>query len=333
MLNKVKGVNVNQRYLTLQYLNQTPPLNKLRREFKFNYLVEMSISGSPGNLKMWIGLAKTRGKKQIWSEDYIVDEQNLVSLFTGIVQNIAIKLDVPFSNDDLKESKKDLTNNPDAYISYLAGNANLFTAMGNKSVDSTDFVSAIKMYDKAISDDPGFAIAYARRSIARSWGYYSGLLGSSHIEKCWSDIVEATRLNKDLPDLQIACGFYYYYCTKDYYNALINFHTASLMDPSDYQPVFYKALVYRKIGDWNKSMQLIHKVIKLNPQEPLFLTNIGLSYTYAHKFDSAIIYHQRAIEASPDWLSPYLNKIQSLILLEGSTSKPGRFWIQLPEMQ
>ena len=92
------------------------------------------------------------------------------------------------------------------------------------------------------------------------------------------------------------------------------------MDPEDYQPLFYMALVYRRMGEWDKSLELIRKVVSLNPQEPLYLTNIGLSYVYMHDFDSALIYHQKAIEISPEWSGPYLNKIQALLLKYGNTS-------------
>ncbi len=81
------------------------------------------------------------------------------------------------------------------------------------------------------------------------------------------------------------------------------------------------ALVYRRMGDWGKSQSLISRVIRQNPQVPLFLTNIGLSYAYLHKFDSALIYHQNAIDVLPSWAAPYENKIETILLKDGNTSK------------
>jgi tetratricopeptide (TPR) repeat protein len=93
------------------------------------------------------------------------------------------------------------------------------------------------------------------------------------------------------------------------------------MDPENYQPLFYMALVYRKMGDWEKSQRLINRVIEFNPQEALYLTNIGLSYTYLHDFDSALIYHQKAIDINSEGPAPYINKIQTLLLKYGNTSE------------
>jgi tetratricopeptide (TPR) repeat protein len=320
-LQEIKSLTVRSRVSTIQYLDTKKQLNEIRDELKINYLVDISIEGTSNNLKMWVGLTKTKGNKQIWAKQYDIDEKKLMPLFTNIVQDISRKLNVEFTPEEKQNIEQDLTKNPQAFINYLSGNARLFTAMGNLFVDSLSFVSAIQFYDKAIEYDPDFAIAYARRAIARSWGISVGQLNSSHIEKCRSDIITAERINKSLPDVQIAYGFYYYYCTKDYINALICFHTANILDPENYQPLFYMALVYRRMGDWDKSQNLIYKVIHFNPQEALYLTNIGLSYTYLHKFDSALFYHQRAIDINPHWPGPYVNKIQTYILRDGNTDK------------
>ena len=244
-----------------------------------------------------------------------------MALFSNIAQIIARSLNVNFSTEEIKNIEANLTENPLAYRNYLNGNARLFKAMGNKFNDSLSFVSAINMYDKAIESDPDFAIAYSRRAIARSWGIYTGQLNSTHIEKCWSDIRNALRIDKDLTDAQIALGFYYYYCKKDYLNAMLSFKTASIRDPENYQSLFYMALVYRRMGDWAKSQSYMNKVIAFNPQDPLYLTNIGLSFTYLHKYDSALIYHQKAIDVNPGWKASYLNKIETLVLKNGNTSE------------
>ena len=240
-------------------------------------------------------------------------------LFTKIVQTISQNLDIKFSSIEVINIEKDLTKNPDAYLNYLSASARLYSAMGNKFLDSIKFTEAIKLYDKAIESDPGFASAYARRAIALSWGIHTGELNLANCEKCRSDIVSATRINKDLTDVQIALGFYYYYCKKDYLNALISFNTADIKDPENYQPSFYMAMVYRAMGEWEKVHTLTNKVIKFNLQEPLYLTNIGSSFDYLHLFDSALIYHQKAINADPEWSASYNNKIESLFNKYGNT--------------
>lgn len=320
-LQEIKSLTVRGSLSSLQYLDTKKPLKELRKELNANYLVEINISRTSRNLRMWIGLNKTRSDKELWASQYDVDEEQLMPLFTKIVQTIAGNLDISFSDEEILNIEKDLTKKPDAYRNYLSASARLFSAMGNKFLDSVSFKSAIKFYDKAIESDPEFASAFARRAIARSWAFHTKELDSSNIEKCWRDILDATRINKNLTDVQIALGFYYYYCKKDYINALISFNTASVRDPENYQPLFYMAMVYRTMGDWEKVHTLIDRVITFNPQEPLDLTNIGLCFDYLHNFDSSLIFHQKAINNNPKWAASYQNKIESLLLKSGKTAE------------
>jgi serine/threonine-protein kinase len=269
---------------------------------------------------MWIGLTKTKSDKELWASQYEIQEGQLMPLFTKIVQTLAGKLDIKFSGEEILSIEKDLTKNPDAYLNYLSASAKLYSAMGNKFLDSVRFTQAIRLYDKAIDYDPDFANAYARRAIARSWGIHTHEINLTSCDLCWKDIVSATRINKDLTDVQIALGFYYYYCRKDYLNALISFNTADSKDPENYQPLFSMAMVYRAMGDWEKVHQLINRVIRFNLQEPLYLTNIGTSFDYLHNFDSALIYHQKAINIDPQWAASYDNKIESLLRKYGNTT-------------
>ena len=320
-LQKVKSLSLISKGSSFQYLDTKKTLGELRNELKVNYIVEISVRKIAGNLKMGVVLRETKSNKQLWVDQYDLDEEHLMPLFTEIAQIITRNLNVDFSSEEIKNVETDLTKNPFAYNNYLTGNARLFIVMGNKFIDSLSFVSAIQMYDKAIESDPNFAIAYSRRAIARSWGIHTGQLNATHIEKCWSDIGNALRIDKDLTDAQIALGFYYYYCKKDFLNAMLSFKTASIKDPENYQPLFYMALVYRQMGSWEMSQSLINKVIASNPKEPLYLTNIALSFTYLHKYDSAIIFYQKAIDLNPAWSASYLNKIEALVLKYGHTSE------------
>jgi tetratricopeptide (TPR) repeat protein len=320
-LKGVKNLSFSQGGSSIQYLNTKKTLQEIRNELNTNYLIEISVRKIAGNLKMGIVLRETKGNIQLWGDQYDLIEEQLMPLYTEISQIIARNLNVTFSTEEIKNIEMDLTRDPIAYRNYLTGNARLFTAMGNKFIDSLSFESAIQLYDKAIEADPDFAIAYSRRAIARTWGIHVRQLNPTHIEKCWSDISNALRINKDLADAQIALGFYYYYCKKDFLNALLSFKTASIKDPENYQPLFYMALVYRGMGDWEMSQSYMNKVILLNPKEPLFLTNIGLSYNYLHKNDSALIFHQKAIDIDPDWSASYLNKIDTYFLLYGRTKE------------
>jgi TolB-like protein/Tfp pilus assembly protein PilF len=313
-LQEIKSLKVRGRLTSYYYLDTKKSPEELKKGLKSNYLVAINISRAGNDIKMWIGLNNTRTDEQLWSQKYDWNQDQLMPLFTKIVQTIAGNLNIKFTSEEIMNIEKDLTKSPEAYGDYLTASAVLITTMGNKFPDTSGFRSAIDYYDKAIENDPEFANAYARRAIALSWGIQYKELSPSNIEKCWSDINNASRINNNLSDVQIARGFYYYYCKQDYGNALINFNAASEKDPENYFPRFYMAMVNRAMGNWKEVKSLLNTVIKEEPHDPLVLTNIGLSFEYLHNFDSAMIYHQKAISVNPAFSAAYFNKFSTLLL-------------------
>ncbi len=324
-LQKVNKITLIPRISCNQYRNTKKTISTIRKELNANYVIAGSVGREANNTIIRIELIKT---KAIRFQKYLFDKDQIIKLSNEIIRDIISELNFSLSAEERNKIEMNPTKYDEAYQSFISANGIsndswMYYNMGNKLLDSTSSISAIHSYDKAIKIDPLFALAYAKRAIARSWGFSIGQLDSTHIEKCREDIDKALQIDKELPDAQIALGFYYYYCIGDYNNALKYFKIAADQDPGNYQPMFYMAVVYRKMGDWEKSQSLINRVIKLNPQEALFLTNIGLSFDYLHYYDSALIYHQKAIDILPGWSSPYKNKIKTLFLKNGNTKDAG----------
>ncbi len=73
--------------------------------------------------------------------------------------------------------------------------------------DATSFDMAIEFYDKAIKADSTFALAFAKRSITRSWGCRAGHFTSKEdMEKCRYDAEHAVMLDKALTEAGLLQG-------------------------------------------------------------------------------------------------------------------------------
>jgi tetratricopeptide (TPR) repeat protein len=330
-LRETKGLIVRSTYVSFKYRNTTKSLKELRRELKANYFIAGNLSPAAGKVNIHMELIKARNTIAKFSKDYTKEYSQISVLATEIASNISNELiDVHSNNEKLKE-KELLTNNPYAYLYSKAGNTIsddswFYFQYGNILMDSSSFQEAINKYDAAIKMDPKYALAYAKRSIARSRGIYAKQLDSTHIEKSLEDIKTALIIDSTLTEIQNALGFYYYYGKKKPEVALKYFENAAVRDPENFEPAFYMAIVYRRMGDWTKSQELINKVLKLEPADALYLTNIGLSYTYLHKYDSALIYHQKAIDVMPTWPAPYKNMIETSLLKNGNTAESRRIF-------
>jgi TolB-like protein/Flp pilus assembly protein TadD len=323
---KINDLVVRPRTSVMKYRTTNKTIPDIGQELRTNYIIEGSYQIFNEIVRITVKLINTREDEQLWSNVFEGTWSALHSMQKDIAIKTASSLEAVLTPEEKARIEKDPTQSAGAYKDYLkanvlSDNALYYLLAGNKFVDSISFAAAISMYDKAIDEDPDFALAYARRAIARSWGYHTGQLDPSHIEKCRDDADSAFELENDLVEARVALGFYNYYCIGDYKEALSQFSMAAEMDPASYQPPFYMAMVYRKMGDWKRSQDLIKKVIEEEPQDALVLINMGSSYTYMHSYDTAIALLQNATEVMPGWSGPYLNMIEAYLLKDGNTVK------------
>jgi len=312
---------------TRKYIgSDIPSIKQIGRECGANVLIQGSVelSKNKNDVTINVQLTNTTNNSPIWDDKFKGELDSLQTIRSRIILKIAQALKVELTTDEVRLIETGLTKSSDAYKHFLSANyqdeAASLAMMGKKYHDSISFERAIKLYDKAIEYDTTFALAYARRAISRSWAIFIGdIPAKGNIEKCKKDIDKALKLDPKLPEGMNAYGFYYYYCLSEYQKALGCFKQASDLDPGNWQPVFYMAIVYRRMGDWTKSKSLLNKVLKYNPQDALILTNIGATYSFLRDYDSALIYHDMAIRAMPNWTAPYINKIQTLLLKDGTT--------------
>ncbi len=324
-LYSVGSLTVRPRSAMLQYMGTGMPVRVMTKDLDVDYFLYGKAVRSGNKIMLWAELT-SKNSKSLWSDNYTWGTSTISSISSDMTQKVIQKLNTKLTSREKILIRTIPTTNAQAEKDFTQANrysydAHMSFAMANKYADFISFNSAIEAYSKAIERDPYFAEAYAKRAIARAWGYYTRQMDSTQISKCMDDIKKAEEIDANFTNLFVARGFYYYYCMNNLEKAREFFRVASEKEPEREQPLFYLAMVYRRMGDWAESFNLTRKLIALEPQEPLTLTNIGMTYTYFHDWDSALLYHQKAIDNLPAWSSSYVNKIETLVLKYGNTSE------------
>jgi len=333
-LYETKVLDVCSKWQVLEYYRKDIPVAEIAKKLNVFFIITGELFNIKDQVLLNIDLMKfSKNKvKTLWTNRYSFDPGGDIADLTDIPLDIIKELRIALSAEEKNRVGKRPTVNTAAFLNYSEGNTYqddafngyLYLSMGDSLFQDLSvpksFDRALFFYDKAIKADSTFALAYAKRSLTRSWGYQAGhFTAADNLEKCRSDIEHALRYDKDLTEARIAYGFYYYYFMADYTKALEYFKEISLKEPENRENNFYMAVVLRAMGEWEQSQVLINKVIKHNIRNALFLTNIGLSYNMLHQYDSAIYFHEKAILNMPRWSAPYQNKAESIILRDGNT--------------
>ena len=333
-LSKITELTVRSRSSVLEFKAKKRPNPEIARKLKVFFIVTGELLKNKNHILLNVNLIRAKKDKIIWADHFIIDQEGGIDVekLTEIPVQIAYNLLVSLTAETKREIRNKPTLSAAAYLNYVKGNNSQDDAHNSIVLVSTgdsifkdltaasSFDKAIEFYDKAIKADSAFALAYAKRSITRSWGCRAGHFTSKDdMEKCRNDAEHAMMLDKTLTEAWIATGFYYYYFEEDFNEALEWFGKVKEREPDNWQCKYYMALVLRAKNEWNQSLKLMDEVGRSNPQDALVLTNIGLSYHSLHNYDTAVYYHDKAIQIMPRWTGPYDNKIESLISRDGNT--------------
>ncbi|MCI0602711.1 protein kinase [bacterium] len=203
--------------------------------------------------------------------------------------------------------------NPEANLAYFRG------LNSTRSPDLVEgWVSATRMFERAVELDPGFAKAYAELAQGYAAMFYFGVdRRETRLAKAEAAIERAFKLHPGLPEAHLARGFYCYWGRKDLDHALKEFTIAQRGLPTNVRLFEGIALVYRRQGNFEAASENFNRILELNPRDPATSFNLAVTYLNMRKYSEADAYCDRTIALAPQQLYAYGSKAQIQLLWKG----------------
>ena len=162
-LSKVPGVRVISAAAVAAQLRRTPDPVEAARSLKVDWYVTGSLRRSREELAAHTEVVHTATMAQAWSGPFSRHDDDLQALDGEISDSIRVAIVGETGAGTPVWSASTTKRDPEAYRLYLLGNA-LMTRRTESSVRQ-----AVEAYEQAVTRDPGFAGAWARLSLARSY--------------------------------------------------------------------------------------------------------------------------------------------------------------------
>jgi TolB-like protein len=314
-LQRVKEFTVRSR--ADQYRNTTKTVETIGKEMGVKYLITGAIDREGDSLKVWIKLIDAVKNKLLWSNDYTmgISINQIFSLQSKIAKVIAGELKTVLSPEEIMQIGKRPTENLEAYNYFLRGN-NYFW----RGYEKQDFEIAIKMYEKAIELDPGFAKAYLRLSncyLQLNWFYNDKNI--DRLTKSKEAIDAAYKIDPELPDAYLALGNYYYLGFLDYTQALEKLAIAEKKLMNNPECIFLKANIYRRAGKWSLAKENYLKAFELDPGSPPILHSLSVTFSLLGEYQEAEKYFKKTISINPTFIEAYWQESFMYLKWNGNT--------------
>ena len=283
-LSRLNELHVAARTSAFSFKGKDADIGMVARRLNVGAVLEGSVRRSSNTVRVTAQLIDAVTGFHLWSQTYDRDLGDVLRLQTEIATAVAGALKVTLLGDVAARTELGGTHNPAAFDAYLRG----INAAGNYR-DDNDLVAAIAAYTEAIKLDPGYALAYAGRSMARRQHLDEfGTVAHEGEEVVRADAIKAIDLAPDLAEGHLALAQWLDSFHHDFIKASAEYDRAVTIAPGSAQALRFYALFLAFMGRGEVGVSAARRAVTLDPLGSLTRRILGRTLFYSHRYVEAI---------------------------------------------
>jgi TolB-like protein/class 3 adenylate cyclase len=256
-LAKIGSLKVISRASTADLASRPDNLRELARQLGVANILEGSVQREGDAVRVNVQLIKASTDGHLWAEIYDRKLDDIFSVQSEIAVAIATALNATVTAEEKRSIARQSTAVPAAYDAYLRGVALLHHRGGTSK--------AAPFFKQAVTLDPEFALAwaYSARLAAQTYSRREATEEQRAIAR--EALNNAMRLEPDLPEVQLAQGFYAYYVEGDYARARQQFEKVHATWPNEIESFVALGSIARRQDRWEESRSYYERAVALDP--------------------------------------------------------------------
>ena len=321
-LSQIPGLTVIARNSVFQYKGKRVDPVQIGNQYNVRYILQGKIQHAGDQLRINTQLIETARGTERWSKKFDNKMKDVFSVQDEISKHIIDELKMAIARED-SILKPPPTKNLEAYDYYLRGYYFFRkAAAGNRPLID----SAILLFEKAVSLDPKFALAYAAIGKAYTTMFFIFNADSKLETNAYVAIEKALSLDPKLADAYVAKGNLSWTLPNGFPHekAIRELKHAISLNPNLVEAHESLGSIYFHIGLLDEALSELRTALALDPASRFALPRVARVHWYQQKFDSAL---QGFSKLPPsDWLREH-----AIVLLNlGDTANAFKTLDQLP---
>jgi adenylate cyclase len=263
-------------------------------------ILEGSVRRSGNRVRITAQLIEVETDSNLWSEAYDRELENVFAIQDDIASSIVDALKVTLNPKQRRSIQYLATANVQAYDNYLRGRQ-YFYAWNRR-----DSLRAIDMYQRAIAQDPEYAMAWAGLADAYAMRYRFLEADAQYAAKALETSEQALQLDPESAEAHASRGLALY-INKRAAEAEQHFETAILISANAFEPYFLFGACSSSQGNYLKATRLYLRAAEISPADYLPLVYLAQAYSAMQRKDEemqvrrrATALIQQALEMNPD---------------------------------
>ena len=201
------------------------------------------------------------------------------------------------------------TTNLAAYDAFLRAES----IWNEGSTDPNMLRQAIGHYERAVELDPGFALAWAHLSQARSLLYYNDVPAADLAEAARTSAERALQLAPDLSDGRVAMSRYDQLVAKENDRGLEQCEPALATDGGNADVLQCAATAEIALGRWERAIAHLERARSIDPRSQRVGFRLGVALTWLRRYAEAAQIFDQVLALSPGNLSAELFKTMTFL--------------------
>ncbi|MDN5864322.1 MAG: tetratricopeptide repeat protein [Gammaproteobacteria bacterium] len=318
----IGGIKVISRTSTMQYGSHPADLGTIGRQLGVATILEGSVQKAGNEVLINLQLIDAQTNAHLWAESYRRTLNDIFGVEGEVAVKVAAALDAELTPEETARLAAAPTRNQSAYNLFLR--AEYRANRGSTNYDRASMKAAISLYRKAVADDPGFALAWARLSRTEStlaWFGGGSLNAKQLIAQARADAERALKLAPNLAAAHIALGYANYYGKGDYAAALKAFDAALALRPNDAGALAARGYVERRQGRFDAATSSLKQALAYDPLNSTLAFDLGVTCMGISRYADAETWFRRALALEPDNLNAKRRLSVTILLASGDVRR------------
>jgi TolB-like protein/class 3 adenylate cyclase len=294
----VRDLKVISRTSTAKYQSKPDNLKTVAQELGVSTILEGAVQKAGDKVRVNVQLIDARVDTHLWAKSYDRDFKDVLGVESQVSQEIAEALQANLSPSESHALASTRIHDAEAYDFFLRGEYEFHQADSSGAAEAFDRADAF--YRQALARDPNFAEAAAELARSRLYRHWEiSPLTATQLDEIKSIIDHALTLAPNLPEAHLALGLFFYWGHRQYEAALTEFSSTLELQPNNALARLYRASVYRRRGEWERSLADFQRAEELDPRDPWNPTAIGQTYQAFRQWKDAERAELRALAIDP----------------------------------
>jgi TolB-like protein/Tfp pilus assembly protein PilF len=294
-LAQIGSLRIISRTSATQFKGSKETLPQIGRDLKVDAVVEGTVTRGENRVRVTAQLVEASSDHHLWARTYERDLKDILALQDEIAQDIAEQIRVKLTPKERSLLMQVHAVDPEAYDDSLRGWYWL------SSLTMGGVPKAHDYFQKAITKDPSYALAYA--GLADSL-IMLGVSGELPPKGAYANAREAAAkalaLDPSLAQAHTSLAISKFYVDWDWSGAEAEYKQATALNPNNARAHYFYSIYLVSAARLEEAMKEIERAQDLDPFSVTITNWLGQVLYHERRYDDALRQNRRGLEIHPD---------------------------------